>query len=93
MATKTIYSAEYRQLVQLLRARREEIGLTQASLSLELGWPQQRLSAVETGARRLDIMEYLHLTKCLDLTHEVAIGIAVEAFRSSKSTNKTKRRP
>lgn len=80
MAVKTIYSAGYRQLVQRLRARREEIGLTQAALSLELGWPQQRLSAVETGARRLDIMEYLHLTARLGLAPDVAIRIASEAF-------------
>lgn len=79
MATKTIYSAEYRRLVEALRARREEVGLTQTALSVELGWPQQRLSAIETGARRLDVMEFLNLTACLGLTAEEAIGMAVEA--------------
>ena len=81
MATKTIYSVEYRRLVQQLRARREELGLTQAALSAALGWPQQRLSAIEAGARRLDVLEYLHLTARLGLPPEVAIRVAVEAAK------------
>ncbi|WP_027080410.1 helix-turn-helix domain-containing protein [Luteimonas mephitis] len=81
MATKTIYSVEYRRLVQQLRARREELGLTQAALSAALGWPQQRLSAIEAGARRLDVLEFLHLTARLGLTPEVAIRVAVEAAK------------
>lgn len=89
MATKTIYSAEYRWLVQRLRVRREEVGLTQTALSLELGWPQQRLSAIEAGARRLDVMEFLHLTTHLGLTPAVAIGIAVEASRVPLSMDET----
>ncbi len=81
MATKTIYSAEYRRLVQRLRARREEMGITQTALAVELGWPQQRLSAIEAGARRLDVMEFLHLAARLGLTPEAAIGVAVEASK------------
>lgn len=80
MATKTIYSAEYRRLVQRLRAQREELGVTQVALAAELGWPQQRLSAVEAGARRLDVMEYLHLASALDLTPEAAMQWAIEAL-------------
>ena len=58
MAAKTIYSKAYRQLVQDLRALREQAGWSQTALSHELGWPQQRLSAVEAGARRLDVLEF-----------------------------------
>ena len=83
MALKTIYSAGYRHLVQRLRALREEMGITQTALSLDLGWPQQRLSAIEAGARRLDIMEFLHLTSRLGLSPEEAIGIAVQAYRAA----------
>lgn len=83
MAAKTIYSAEYRRLVERLRARREEVGLTQTALALELGWPQQRLSAIEAGARRLDVMEFLHLTAHLGLAPERAIQMAIEVSESS----------
>ena len=49
------------------------------ALAAELGWPQQRLSAVEAGARRLDVMEYLHLASALGLTPEAAMQWAIEA--------------
>ena len=83
MAPKTIYSDRYRHLVQRLRALREEIGLTQSTLARELGWPQQRLSAVEAGARRLDVMEFLHLTSRLGLSPEEAIGIAIQTAHAN----------
>lgn len=50
--------------------------MTQSGLSLQLGWPQQRLSAIEAGARRLDVMEFLHLIEALGLSPEEGIRIA-----------------
>ncbi|TWT23623.1 helix-turn-helix transcriptional regulator [Luteimonas marina] len=90
MTGKTIYSAEYRRLVERLRARREEIGLTQTALSKDLGWPQQRLSAIEAGARRLDVMEFLHLTARLGLAPDVALRLVVAA---SESPGRRKKAP
>lgn len=81
MATKTIYSAAYRRLVLRLRTLREEAGTSQTSLALELGWPQQRLSAVEAGARRLDVIEFLQLTAALGLTPGEAIKLALPRKR------------
>lgn len=83
MAAKTIYTAEYRQLVQKLRSLREAAGITQTMLSSDLGWPQQRLSAVEAGARRLDVMEFLELTSALGLSPTEAIRIVEADFDSS----------
>jgi transcriptional regulator with XRE-family HTH domain len=76
MPAKTIYSPKYRRLVQSLRDLREKAGLSQSGLSVQLGWPQQRLSAIEAGARRLDIMEFLHLIGALGLSPEEGIRIA-----------------
>lgn len=91
MASKTIYTAGYRHLVQQLRARREEMEITQSALAHELGWPQQRLSAIEAGARRLDVMEFLHLTSRLGLSAEVAVGIALQAYSASQPKRAIKR--
>lgn len=82
MASKTIYSAAHRKLVSRLRALREEAGLSQSDLAKALGWPQQRLSAVEAGARRLDVIEFLSLTDALGLAPEEAILLAVPRRRS-----------
>jgi transcriptional regulator with XRE-family HTH domain len=76
MAQKTIYSDAHQNLVRRLRSLREAAGTTQSALAQELGWPQQRLSAIEAGARRLDVIEFLRLTEALGLRPEVAILLA-----------------
>jgi len=75
---KTIYSAEYRRLVKHLREVREGLGVTQASLAAELGWPQQKLSAIEAAARRLDVFEYFALGNRLGLSREQALAMIPE---------------
>lgn len=78
MASKTIYRVDYRRLVKRLRDRREELGLSQSEVARTLGWPQQRLSAVEAGARRLDVIEFLQLTSALGLTAQRAIKLVFQ---------------
>lgn len=80
---KTIYTAANRNLVRRLRALREQAGITQTMLADQLGWPQQRLSAIEAGARRLDVIELLRLTEALGLTPEEAIQLAVTKRRQA----------
>jgi hypothetical protein len=50
-------------------------------LAKELGWPQQRLSAVEAGARRLDVIEFLALSAALGLAPEDAIKMVLPRRR------------
>jgi DNA-binding XRE family transcriptional regulator len=78
MAKKTIYAKEYRELVAALRQIRKELGMTQVDLAQSLGWPQQRLSAVESGSRRLDVMEYFTLADKLCLSPENALALILE---------------
>lgn len=73
MDRKTIYASNYKKLVKRLRARREEVGLSQAALASALRWPQQRVSAVEAGARRLDVLEYFAIAEALGLTRTGAM--------------------
>ena len=75
MAKKTIYANEYRELVDGMRRIRKDLGLTQVDLAKALGWPQQRLSAVESGSRRLDVMEYFVLSDKLGLSPEEALTL------------------
>lgn len=65
MAPKTIYTPEYREFVTRLRTMRESKGKSQTELARELGWPQQRLSAIESGSRRLDVLEFVKLAEAL----------------------------
>ena len=83
MATKTIYSGAYRRLVARLRSLREAAGKSQTTLATDLGWPQQRLSAVESGARRLDVIEFLQLTAALGIAPEEAVKLVLPRKRST----------
>jgi transcriptional regulator with XRE-family HTH domain len=78
---KTIYSEAYRHLVDRLRERRESLGHTQTALAKAIGWPQQKLSAVEIGSRRLDVMEYFTLTTALGLSRQAALNLVPEVPR------------
>lgn len=80
---KTIHRSEYRQLVDLLRERRESMGISQGALARELGWTQQKVSYVETGARRMDVLEFILLAK--------ALGISpLSAFRRAEKIARAK---
>lgn len=77
MPKKTIYAKEYRELVTELRRTRKALGITQTELCDALGWPQQRLSAVEQGGRRLDVMEYFLLAEKLGISPKKALTLVL----------------
>jgi transcriptional regulator with XRE-family HTH domain len=52
-------------LVGLLRERRESLGISQTRLASHLGWPQQRISSVKSGARRLEVLEFCLIAAAL----------------------------
>jgi transcriptional regulator with XRE-family HTH domain len=53
---------------QLLRATREEKGLTQMELAAALGKPQSFISKIESGERRLDLVELREVCRALGIT-------------------------
>lgn len=54
---KSIYSKEYRKVVDRLKKARQEAGLMQTEVAKKLGKPQSFVSKVERGERRLDVTE------------------------------------
>ena len=62
---KTIHRKEYAALIETVRDARLAAGLTQVQVSSKLGRSQSFISDVETGKRRVDVVEpvsYTHLT-------------------------------
>jgi transcriptional regulator with XRE-family HTH domain len=84
MASKTIYREDYRRLVERLRGCREERGLSQTELARQLGWPQQKLSSIEAGARRLDVIEFFQLTSALGLSPARAMKLVLPSAKASE---------
>lgn len=78
---KTIHRSEYRALIDALRARRESLNVSQEALAKALGWSQQKLSATESCARRLDILEFLALASALGLSSRQALNLAERSLR------------
>jgi len=54
---KSLHSRQNEVLLRLLRRRRQSINLRQADLALRIGRGQATVSKVESGARRLDVIE------------------------------------
>ena len=54
---KSITTERHRQLAELLRRLREEAGLTQVDLADRLQVSQSVISKVESGQRRLDLVQ------------------------------------
>ena len=58
MATKSQHSRKYRVIPELLRALREEAGLTQRALGSKLKKPQSWVHNCEVQNRRVDLSEF-----------------------------------
>ena len=54
---QSVHSAAYRAFRERLISAREKAGLTQAQVAKELRIPQSRVSRMESGERRVDVIE------------------------------------
>lgn len=63
---KSIYRPEYTTLRELIRELRVEQGVTQETLSEQLGRSQSFVSDIERGVRRIDALELRDLCQLLD---------------------------
>ena len=59
----SVYSDEYQRVINALKKARKDKGITQAQLAEALGKPQSFIAKVESGERRLDVVEFVHLAK------------------------------
>ena len=54
---ETVYAPEYRIFLKLLKAAREQAGLSQRELALRIGKSYSYVAKVETGYARMDIVQ------------------------------------
>ena len=62
---KTLGSEKHRALIALLIRKREAAGLTQTELADALGEYQSFVARLESGQRRVDVIEFLELAHIL----------------------------
>ena len=63
---KSLRSREHRCVITVLVATRKAAGLTQQQLAARLRKPQSFVSKYETGERRLDVPEFIRVSRCLN---------------------------
>ena len=54
---KSIYTKDYREIINRLKQARIDIGLSQQAVADKLSKPQSYVSKIESGERRLDVVE------------------------------------
>lgn len=65
--TKTLGTKRHELLVSMLIEARKNAGLTQTELAKRLGEYQSFIARIESGQRRIDIIEFLELANVLNL--------------------------
>ncbi len=69
--SKSVYTKEYREIIEKLKQARFDAGLKQEDVARKLKKPQSYVSKIERGERRLDVTELKELVKLYkkDVTH------------------------
>lgn len=62
---KTISSNQHRALIEFLVQQREKIGMTQSDLADALGEYQSFVARLESGQRRVDVVEFMRFAEVL----------------------------
>lgn len=62
---KSVFTAHYALLLDLLTQARKDAGMSQVELAQKLGRPQPFISYIERGERRVDVIEFYAIMKAL----------------------------
>ena len=63
--SKTLGTSRHRALIALLTAKRHAAGMSQTDLAKALGEYQSFVARMESGQRRVDVIEYENLARIL----------------------------
>ncbi|MEM9619297.1 MAG: helix-turn-helix transcriptional regulator [Pseudomonadota bacterium] len=72
--SKTLGSKRHKALIAILTEKREASGMTQTEIADKLGEYQSFVARVESGQRRVDVIEFLDLTEILGLDPKKVIA-------------------
>lgn len=71
---RSVFSDGYKSMLEVLVAARKDAGVTQVELAKRLGKPQPFVSYVESGERRLDLIEFCAIARAMGYAPEVLFG-------------------
>ncbi len=83
---KTLRSSRQVRLIDLLVEQRKRAGLSQADLAKKLNRYQSVVSSIESGGRRVDVIELLDIAAAIDLDiHELIDDLLATPKSSSRA--------
>lgn len=74
---KTLGTERHKALIALLIEKREAAGLTQSDLAAKLGEYQSFVARLESGQRRVDVVEFLALAEILGFDPKRALDTLI----------------
>lgn len=77
---KTIHHKEYSEIINVLRAERRRLGLSQSDVAEALGMTQSEVSKIETSERRVDVLEFKSLLALYRAPHNETLRRAMTAY-------------
>lgn len=80
---KTLGTEQHKALIAMLIAKREAAGLTQAQLAEALDEYQSFVARLESGQRRVDVIELIELARILGFDAALAVK-AVEQIAEKR---------
>lgn len=63
--TKSVFTDAYATMRELLVVARTDAGVTQVDLARRIGWTQTKVSQVERGVRRIDVIEFCAIARAI----------------------------
>jgi len=81
---KTIHNKQYSDLVEKLYLERKCLGLSQAEVGNCLNMTQSEISKIETGDRRMDVLEFKEILKVYRVSENTKLNQLVIDFLGLK---------
>jgi transcriptional regulator with XRE-family HTH domain len=82
VSTKSKLAAELRVLGDVLARVRERAGVKQSDLAARLGMPASYLSKIESGTRRLDVIELVQIAEAMGADPAEIVRQVTDALRN-----------
>lgn len=77
---KTIHHKDYCDIINVLKAERRRLGLSQSDVADALGMTQSEVSKIETNERRVDVLEFKSLLALYRAQHNEKLRRAMTAY-------------
>jgi transcriptional regulator with XRE-family HTH domain len=85
---RSIHSDDYRTLTGILLKARKQAGLTQQDVADRLGKPQSYVAKVEGAERRIDLIEFIALSRAIGADPKALFGVVLGATGMEKKSRR-----